>query len=89
VVRDERTAPYAREYLGRNIPRTDLRVPWAYALVEDPERPGKFFSVELRNVVYESIAHIEPSARSESLGSADERLTTAVHLRGRRRGWNT
>lgn len=72
-----------------HVVRDDLVVAWAYALVEDPQRPGKFFSVELRNVVYESIRHVEPSARSESLGSADERLATAVHLRGRRRGWNT
>ena len=71
------------------VVRDDLVVPWAYALVEDPERPGKFFSVELRNVVYESLRHVEPSGRSESLGAADERLTTAVHLKGRRRGWNT
>jgi hypothetical protein len=64
-------------------------VKWAYALVEDPARPGKFFSVEVHNVLYESIRHIEPSQRSESLGSAAERLSTAMHLRGVKRKWNT
>jgi hypothetical protein len=64
-------------------------VKWAYALVEDPARPGKYFSVELRNVAFDYLKHIEPSARSESLGSASERLVTSIQLRGRRRAWNT
>lgn len=68
--------------------RADLTVAWAYALVPDPERHGKFFSVELKDVAYDSLKHLEPSARSESLGSAAERVTTAVHLRGVRRKWN-
>jgi hypothetical protein len=67
----------------------DLHVPWAYAVVEDPERPGRFFSVELRNVMFESIRHLENDARSEYLGNAAARVTNAVHLRGAKRQWNT
>ena len=62
---------------------------FAYALVEDPKRPGKFFSVELEYPkAYTRLNHIEPSGRSESLGAASERISTEMHLRGRRRAWN-
>ena len=67
----------------------ELQIKWAYALVEDPARPGRFFSLELNNVVCESMRHLEGSARPEYLGTAASRLSNAIFDRGAKRKWST
>ena len=60
----------------------------AYAIIPDPERPGKYFSAHLTGVSYKGLKHLEPSERSESIGTATERLNTAVSIRSRTHKWN-
>jgi hypothetical protein len=64
-----------------------MSVAMAYAIVPDPAHHGRFFSLKLEGVMYEQLAYLEPSSRSENLGSATQRVVTAVEVRSRGHKW--
>ena len=59
----------------------------AYALVEDPLRPGRYFSVHLTGVIADSAEIIEPSACSEYALNGVNRIINEIHRRTRKQLW--
>lgn len=68
-------------------PLANKPVPHAYALMQDPHRPGKYFAVHLSNVIAEDIEYLEASARAENVAYGLRRLSAAMEERHRRRAW--
>ncbi len=62
-------------------------VPHAYALIQDPEKPGKFFAVHLTDVLASGIAFLEPSARSEPATYGLVRIARAQDRRHKEKRW--
>ncbi len=62
-------------------------VPHAYALIQDPERPGRFFAVHLTDIVARGIEFLEPSARSEPATYGIVRMDRAASKRHKEKAW--
>lgn len=58
----------------------------AYALIEDPERPGMYFAVRLKGVVAAELEHIEFSQRSSYREWGLQRLYKDMQTRHRQPG---
>lgn len=68
-------------------PLLERPIPHAYALVQDPARPGRFFAVHLTDVVAKGIEFLEPSARSEPATYGLGRMRGDMEDRHRRKTW--
>ncbi len=64
-------------------------IPHAYALLQDPARPGRFFAVHLTDLIAKGIEFLEPSARSEPATYGLGRMRAAMEDRHRRKTWVT
>ncbi len=64
-------------------------VPHAYALIQDPARPGRFFAVHLADVLASGIELLEPSARSEPATYGLVRIARAQDRRHKEKRWVT
>lgn len=62
-------------------------VPHAYALIQDPERPGRFYAVHLTDVLAGGLEILEPSARSEPATYGLVRIERAQDRRHKEKRW--
>lgn len=62
-------------------------IPHAYALVQDPARPGKFFAVHLTDVIAKGVEILEHSDRSEPATYGLVKLAQAQERRHREKRW--
>lgn len=68
-------------------PLLEKPVPHAYALIQDPARPGRWYAVHLVNVSAQGIEHLEPSARSEMAPHGMIRIGKAMERRHVEKKW--
>lgn len=68
-------------------PLLERPVPHAYALIEEPGRPGRFYAVHLTDVLAKGIEFLEPSERSEPATYGLVRLTRAQDRRHKEKKW--
>lgn len=64
-------------------------IPHAYALIEDPDRPGMYFAVHLKKVYAEEVEHLEVSKRSSYREFGIARIRLDMQNRHRQgKGWD-
>lgn len=68
-------------------PLLQTPIPHAYALVQDPKRPGRWFAVHLTDVVAGGCEILEPSDRNEPATYGLERIKLAMHRRHKEKKW--
>ena len=69
---------------------TRVPIPHAYALIPDPDRPGKYYAVHLMGVHAERIEHLDkPVPRGSYHTAALSRIIPAMQNRYRlEKGWD-
>jgi hypothetical protein len=78
--------------LGSKSETASGRVPVAYALVPAKNKPGLYYSVELKDVRFKKVKILEPGGSPERKNGGSARLETALIERSfmdRDGGWET
>lgn len=70
-------------------PLLNRPIPHAYALIADPNRPGRFFAVHLTDVIAQGLDILEPSGRSEPATYGLQRIDRAADRRHKEKRWAT
>lgn len=71
----------------RQNPLINRPIAHAYALIPDPDKPGRFFALHLTDVIAGGVEHLEPSSRSTIAAYGLQRIERAMEARHRRRAW--
>lgn len=72
-----------------NDPVTAQPVAFAYALVPDPKRRGRYFAVCLKDVICGGYEHLHPSGKSDIAAWGLQRMQRDMDRRHVRGEWGT
>ena len=67
--------------IGALVLNKSAKAPVAYAMLPNKEGYGRFHAVELHNVTYEKVRHLEPNEAPERAGMALGRIVEALNVR--------
>lgn len=79
--------PKTTSKVQRQNPLINRPIAHAYALIPDPDKPGRFFALHLTDVIAGGVEHLEPSSRSTIAAYGLQRIERAMEARHRRRAW--
>lgn len=86
TIAKKKTEPEAAESAVAH-PLLERPIPHAYALIEQPGRPGRFYAVHLTDVLAKGIDFLEPSQRSEPATYGLVRIARAQDRRHKEKRW--
>ena len=67
--------------MGRKVLNKSGTAPYAVCLLIDKDQYGRFHAVELTEVTFKKVRHLEPSGAAEGRGDALNRLEVALFNR--------